>query len=53
MEATTYNIEDGKVVASKLDKSSVFKDKVNKGVTLFKFTFSNIKEGSIIEFKIS
>ena len=51
MEATTYNIENGEVVAIKLDKSSVFKDKVNKGVTLYKFTFPNLKEGSIIEFK--
>lgn len=49
-EAATYNIENGKVIVTKLDKGSIFKDKVNKNITIRKFTFPNIKEGSIVEF---
>lgn len=50
-EAATYNIENGQVVATKVDKGSLFKDKYNKYQTVRKFTFPNIKEGSIIEYK--
>jgi hypothetical protein len=51
LEAVTYNLENGKVVATKLDKASIFKDKYSKSRTVRKFTFPNIKEGSIIEYK--
>src|SRR5687768_3744122 len=52
LKAVTYNLEDGKVVETKLDvKSNVFKDKINKNLVLKKFTFPNVKEGSIIEFE--
>lgn len=51
LEAVTYNIENGKVVATPLDKASVFKDKYDEHHTVRKFTFPNIKEGSIIEFR--
>ncbi|HRI22361.1 MAG TPA: transglutaminase domain-containing protein, partial [Panacibacter sp.] len=47
--AATYNIENGKVVITKVDKGSLFKDKGDNEV-VNKFTFPNIKEGSIIEF---
>ncbi len=56
LKAVTYNLEDGKVVETKLEtKSAVFKDKISKKVVVKKFTFPNIKEGSIIvyEYKIS
>jgi hypothetical protein len=50
LKAVTYNLEDGKVVESKLDtRSGVFENKVNKEVIEKKFTFPNVKEGSIIE----
>ncbi len=52
LKAVTYNLENGKVVQTKLEiKSSVFKDKVNKNLVVKKFTFPNIKEGSIIEYE--
>ena len=52
LKAVTYNLESGKVVETKLDtKSGVFKDKINKNLLIKKFTFPNIKEGSIIEFE--
>jgi hypothetical protein len=52
LKAVTYNLENGKVVETKLDtKNNVFKDKINKNLVIKKFTFPNIKEGSIIEFE--
>lgn len=50
-EATTYNLENGAIVETKLDKNALFKEKYNRTRTTRKFTFSNIKEGSIIEYK--
>ncbi|MEO7984446.1 MAG: transglutaminase domain-containing protein [Bacteroidota bacterium] len=52
LKAVTYNLENGKVVETKLDvKTAVFKDKINKNLVVKKFTFPNIKEGSIIEYE--
>ncbi len=48
-EAATYNIENGKVVVTKLDKSDIFKEKDGE-YTVNKFTFPNLREGSIIEY---
>lgn len=52
LKAVTYNLENGKVIETKLDvKGAVFKDKINKNWIRKKFTFPNIKEGSIIEYE--
>jgi transglutaminase-like putative cysteine protease len=51
LHATTYNLESGKVVETKLDKENVFKDKLSKNWVVKKFTFPSIKEGSIIEYE--
>jgi transglutaminase-like putative cysteine protease len=52
LKAVTYNLENGKVVATKLDtKSGVFKDKMDNHRVIKKFTFPNVKEGSIIEYE--
>ncbi len=50
LDAFTYNIENGKVVSTKVDKSSLFTEKKNDYWTLRKFTFPALKEGSIIEY---
>lgn len=47
--AATYNLENGVVVATKVDKGSFFKDKTGDHINN-KFTFPNLKEGSIIEY---
>ncbi|HRN91532.1 MAG TPA: DUF3857 domain-containing protein [Ferruginibacter sp.] len=49
--AYTYNLEGDKVAATKVEKSSIFIEKQNEYYKLCKFTFPNLKEGSIIEFK--
>ena len=51
LKAVTYNVENGKVVETKLEKSNIFKDVISKNLIVKKFTFPNIKEGSIIEFE--
>jgi hypothetical protein len=51
LEAVTYNLEDGKVVSVKVDKGSIYKDKMTKGFYVKKFTFPGLKEGSIIEYQ--
>lgn len=51
LDAATYNIEGDKVVSVKVDKGSIFKDKVMKGFYVKKFTFPALKEGSIIEYQ--
>jgi transglutaminase superfamily protein/uncharacterized protein DUF3858/uncharacterized protein DUF3857 len=49
LQAATYNLEDGKVVQTKVDKSSIFKEK-DGDYEIVKFTFPDLKEGSIIEY---
>ena len=51
VKAVTYNLENGRVVQTKLDKSGVFTDKYDKNHILKKFTFPNVKEGSVIEYE--
>jgi hypothetical protein len=52
LKAVTYNLENGKVVETKLDvKNAVFKDKISNNLVIRKFTFPNVKEGSIIEYE--
>lgn len=49
VRGATYNLEDGKVVATKLDKSNIFKDK-NGYVNIDKIAFPNVREGSVIDY---
>jgi hypothetical protein len=50
LKAITYNLENGKVVETKLDDKSVFTDKLSKYFIEKKFTFPALKEGSILEY---
>lgn len=50
LKAVTYNLEDGKVVETKLENKAVFTDKIDKHNIIKKFTFPAVKEGSIIEY---
>jgi hypothetical protein len=49
VHGATYNLENGKVVTNKLDKSNIFKDK-NGYYNIEKLAFPNVREGSIIEY---
>jgi transglutaminase-like putative cysteine protease len=51
IKAVTYTLENGKIIQTKLDNKSIFSEKLSKYVSRKKFTFPNVKEGSIIEFE--
>ena len=50
LKASTYTLDNGKVIETELDKKSVFKDKYDKNHVLVKFTLPGVKEGCIIEY---
>ncbi len=50
LKGTTYNLEGGKLVATKMGNESIFRDKVDEHFNNCRFTLPNVKEGSIIEF---
>jgi hypothetical protein len=51
LEAFSYNMENGKVVKTKLDKKYLFDEEINNRVRQLKFSIPNVKVGSVIEFK--
>lgn len=50
-DAATYNLENGKVVRTKLTNEGSFKNKINKYWNQATITLPNVKVGSVIEFK--
>jgi hypothetical protein len=50
LHASTYTLENGKVVETKLDSKSIFTDKISKNWVVEKFTFPALKEGAILEY---
>jgi len=53
LKGYTYNLENGKVVKTKLDKDNIFEEKTSDSYKRVKFTMPNVKEGSVIEFQYS
>ncbi len=50
LKATTYHLENGKLVETDMSKDAIFKEKFNRDYRIQKFTLPNVKEGSIIEY---
>ena len=50
LKAFTHNLENGKIISTKLEKSDLFQDKLDKNHLENKFTMPAIKAGSIIEY---
>jgi Domain of Unknown Function with PDB structure (DUF3857)/Transglutaminase-like superfamily len=50
LHASTYTLENGKIVETKLDSKSIFTDKISKSWIEEKFTFPALKEGAILEY---
>jgi hypothetical protein len=50
LKAFTYNLENGKVISTKLDKNDQFRDKIDKNHIECKFTMPAVKAGSVIEY---
>jgi len=53
LKAYTYNMENGKVVTTKVDSDSKYKSKEDKNYTVTKFAFANVKDGSVVEYSYS
>lgn len=53
IDASTYNLEGGKIVVSKLDKKDIFEDKIDIHHVEKVFTLPAVKEGSLIEYSYS
>jgi Domain of Unknown Function with PDB structure (DUF3857)/Transglutaminase-like superfamily len=50
LKATSYNMENGKIVETKMNKENIFKEKFNRNYNIQKFTLPNVKVGSVIEY---
>lgn len=48
--AVCYNLENDKVIATKLESKNVYEEKADKNYLYKKFTLPAVKEGSIIEY---
>jgi transglutaminase-like putative cysteine protease len=51
LKAASYNLENGRWLETKMDKTSIFEEKYNEYNKQVKFTIPNVKEGSIIEYE--
>jgi len=51
IKATTYNLENGKVVSTNVEKRNIITEEVSEGRVIKKVAFPNVKAGSVIELK--
>lgn len=51
VEASTFNLEKGSIVETKIPKKAFFIDKANKYKQVLRIAFPNVREGSIIEYR--
>jgi hypothetical protein len=51
IEAYAYNLEDGKIKKTKMDKSYIFEERVNPYWKQIKFSIPAVKEGTVIEYR--
>ncbi len=49
LKATTYNLENGKIVETKAKSDGFFREKFTENVDIMKVALPNVKEGSIVE----
>lgn len=49
-KAVTYNLENGEVKQTRLESQHIFQEKADKNIVIKKFTFPNVKEGSVLEY---
>ncbi|HMJ68373.1 MAG TPA: transglutaminase domain-containing protein [Cyclobacteriaceae bacterium] len=49
LKLVTYNLENGKIVETKVKNDSFFKEKYDKNLSFTKCAWTNVKEGSVIE----
>jgi hypothetical protein len=50
LEGYTYNLEDGRIITTQLDKKSIKREKTAERYYTTKFNLPNVKKGSVIEY---
>lgn len=51
IEAYAYNLEDGKINKTKMEKSYIFEEQLNASLKQIKFSIPSVKAGTVIEYK--
>lgn len=51
VKGITYNLENGKVEETKLDRDNIYEEDASRYRKVTKFTMPNVKEGSVVEFE--
>jgi hypothetical protein len=51
LKAATYNLENGKIIATPLEQEGKFKEEFVEGIDIVKWAMPSVKEGSVIECK--
>ncbi len=49
LKGITYNLENGKIIETKMKNDAVFKEKYDDNFDIMKIALPNVKEGSIVE----
>jgi hypothetical protein len=49
--AASYNLENGEVVSTKLEKKLIYSNKLNENFSEISFAIPNVKAGTVIEYK--
>lgn len=52
LDASAYNLEDGKVVRTQMTRDDVYEEQLNKSHKLLKFSIPNVREGTVFEYKL-
>lgn len=50
LKAYTYNLENDKMITTKVENDSKFRSTENKRYNIIKFAFPNVKDGSVVEY---
>jgi hypothetical protein len=51
LEAFSYNLENGQIIKTALEKQYIFDEKVSDHIRQIKFSIPNVKTGTVIEYK--
>lgn len=51
IEATSYNMEDGQVVRTKMKRDLIFEEQINRNYKQIKFSIPAVKAGTVFEYK--
>lgn len=51
IDASSYNLEGGKVERTKMKREFIFKERINDNFMQVKFSIPNVKAGTVIEYK--